>query len=290
MKKGLKSSSLETDTTSRNNYSALSQEHLLERINNATPSNSNYYAAGSTVADSGYSRNPPVPMTNFKNRRATSSIYELYRDDTDCEGFRQAPGNVYSSYREADNETVLVRNASTSRAQPRSSGAISLDNTIDGLSVLTPLAEVRPNDQTTSSVLTRNEIEINEDNSREYINCRHEVSGRAIWRYLKQTSSIINENEQELLKFCIAELSKIKRPWVKSNMELRVYSDLLTGANPVFYSGRRRKKFVAIWHKNKDPEFIELNHSVLAYFPHWLCRPIQKERIRLLQPRPVSVK
>ena len=251
----------------QHNYSVITEQRLLERLNgNGETSGTNFLPSGASTPAYTHSRTQPMPMSDFNPRRSSkepSFIQEL----------SQSPENdpntshLNSTYR-ADNEGITVRKASTSRQNV----ATYLENTIDRLSVMSPIAESRPGDQTSSSVLTKNEIEINHDNNREYIFCRDEVNGRAIWRYLRQTSSALNENEQELMKFCIAELSKIQRPWVKSNMELRVYSDLLTGANPVFYSGRRRKKFVAIWHKNKDPEFIEITQSLLAYLPSWFTK------------------
>ena len=129
-------------------------------------------------------------------------------------------------------------------------------------------------DHSVSSVLTQNDIELSIENSREYIKCKDSIDGRAIWRYIRETSQNITEEEHELLKFCIAELSKIRSYSVKSNMELRVYSDLLSGSNPVFYSGRRRRKFVAVWHKNKQPEFIEDSQSSLNYFPIWFTKKL----------------
>ena len=69
--------------------------------------------------------------------------------------------------------------------------------------------------------------------------------------------------------FCIAELAKINKYRITSNMELRVYSSNINGISPVFYSGTRRVKFVAIWHDYKDPEFIQINRSIWNYFPKY---------------------
>ena len=117
--------------------------------------------------------------------------------------------------------------------------------------------------------ITRNDISVVVDDGRDYVKCKKEVDGRAIWRYIRDTSQDISPDDHKLLMFCIAELAKINKYRITSNMELRVYSSSINGISPIFYSGRRGVKCVAIWHDYKDPEFIQINKSICSYVPKY---------------------
>ena len=251
-------SSKSSDHDYRRNKAAKksSQELLLEPISHRTASSGNHYSEN-------YQPNQAQSTCAANNDDNYTFYHELSTDryKRNNEPFSAPNPNSRSShhmYQTAESESVLNRKVAAK---------FQSISTIDRLD---PTTESRRGDQSISTELTRNDIEIRVDTNRDYVECKHSVDGRAIWRYIRETSKQISEEEQELLKFCIAELSKIRRPWVKSNMELRIFSDLLGGSNPVFYSGRRRRKFVAVWHKNKDPEFIEVSEDILSYLPSYL--------------------